>query len=572
MLVTDTDGGSLATLSGNFNHDVQRLGFEDGPVTVSITPLLNVQTVGTPVVYNLNVRETGSGSISYTLNPAIAFGDEVKYILNTEYDLWTKVDTITKTYGALTLLSVSDASNAATNWTGTGDWGTTTSTFVSSPRSFRDSQNNYGNNSNTIYQYNQTIDLINAMNAQITYYAKWEIEADYDYCQFQVSTDGGTTWIGQCGNYTVAGTSANGSVQPDGEPVYEGTKSDWVLEEINLSDYLGQSINVRFLLESDGGVNQDGFYFDDFSVYVVDNGPAVAPVADFSATMTSVCEGTIINFTDFSTNLPTTWAWDFGDLGTSDTQSPTHSYASAGTYTVSLTVTNAEGTNTSTLIDYITVQGSTSSSQDVTICEGEDYVIGWSVYTTSGSYDEPLVGSNGCDSVVTTNLTVIPVPAVTIASSLTDNTLCSYHDATQLTATPAGGNFSGSGMTGDSFNPTGLLVGSHLITYTYSDAGSGCSNSTTLYMVIDGCLEIEEGTLEGVLVYPNPNNGEFTVEGLEIGVLVEVVDEKGRIIYSQSVNENIMSFKLKNVSYGKYFLKSSKGDKQGTIPFIIVKN
>jgi len=572
MLVTDTDGGSLATLSGNFNHDVQRLGLEDGPVTVSITPLLNVQTVGTPVVYNLNVRETGSGSISYTLNPAIAFGDEVKYILNTEYDLWTKVDTITKTYGALTLLSVSDASNAATNWTGTGDWGTTTSTFVSSPRSFRDSQNNYGNNSNTIYQYNQTIDLINAMNAQITYYAKWEIEADYDYCQFQVSTDGGTTWIGQCGNYTVAGTSANGSVQPDGEPVYEGTKSDWVLEEINLSDYLGQSINVRFLLESDGGVNQDGFYFDDFSVYVVDNGPAVAPVADFSATMTSVCEGTIINFTDFSTNLPTTWAWDFGDLGTSDTQSPTHSYASAGTYTVSLTVTNAEGTNTSTLIDYITVQGSTSSSQDVTICEGEDYVIGWSVYTTSGSYDEPLVGSNGCDSVVTTNLTVIPVPAVTIASSLTDNTLCSYHDATQLTATPAGGNFSGSGMTGDSFNPTGLLVGSHLITYTYSDAGSGCSNSTTLYMVIDGCLEIEEGTLEGVLVYPNPNNGEFTVEGLEIGVLVEVVDEKGRIIYSQSVNENIMSFKLKNVSYGKYFLKSSKGDKQGTIPFIIVKN
>ena len=569
MLVNDTDGGSLATLSGNFNHDVQRLGLEDGPVTVSITPLLNVQTAGAPIVYNINVRETGSGSISYTLNPAIVFGDEVKYILNTEYGLWTKRDTITKTYGALTLISIDNASTI-TNWT--GDWGTTNSTFVSSPRSFRDSQNNYANNDNSVYQFNQSIDLTNAMNAQITYYAKWEIEADFDYCQFQVSTDGGASWIGQCGNYTVAGNSASGSVQPDGEPVYEGTRSDWVLEEINLSDYLGQTINVRFQLESDGGLNQDGFYFDDFSVYYVENGPAAAPVANFSSATTAICEGTSVSFTDFSTNLPTSWAWDFGDLGTSTMPSPSHVYSTAGTYTVSLTVTNAEGTDVSTLTDYIVVTAATSSSQDITICDGDSYAIGSSVYNTAGAFDEILVGSNGCDSTVTTNMTITPAPAVTIASSLTDNTLCSYHDATQLTATPAGGAFSGSGMTGDSFNPVGLLVGSHLINYTFTDAVTGCSNSTALYMVIDGCLEIQEATLEGVLVYPNPNNGEFTVLGLEIGATVEVVDEKGRIIYSQNVDENTMSFKLKNVSYGKYFLKSSKDDKEGTIPFIIVKD
>ena len=76
----------------------------------------------------------------------------------------------------------------------------------------------------------------------ISFYAKWAIEADYDFVQFQVSTDGGTTWIGQCGNYTVPGTSANGSVQPNNQPVYEGTQSTWVLEEVNLSDYLGQQI------------------------------------------------------------------------------------------------------------------------------------------------------------------------------------------------------------------------------------------------------------------------------------------------------------------------------------------
>ena len=103
----------------------------------------------------------------------------------------------------------------------------------------------------------------------ITFYAKWEIEADYDYCQFQVSTNGGASWEGQCGLYTVEGSSTpwNGSVQPDGEPVWEGA-SDWVQERIQLSDYIGQSIQVRFVFGSDGGVSQDGFYFDDFQLTV----------------------------------------------------------------------------------------------------------------------------------------------------------------------------------------------------------------------------------------------------------------------------------------------------------------
>jgi len=345
-----------------------------------------------------------------------------------------------------------------------------------------------------------------------------------------------------------------------------------VLEEINLSDYLGQIINVRFQLESDGGLNQDGFYFDDFSVYYVDNGPPAAPVASFSSATTTVCEGTEISFTDFSTNLPTSWAWDFGDLGTSNLPSPSHIYAAAGTYTVSLTVTNAEGSNMSTLTDYIVVTGGTSFSQDVTICEGSSYAIGLNNYSTAGTFEDILVGANGCDSTVTTNITVTPAPVVALTSSLTDNTLCSYHSETQLIGTPAGGTFSGSGMTADEFNSAGLSIGSHLITYVYTDATSGCDNSTILYMVVDGCLAIEEATLDGVSVYPNPNNGEFTVEGLEVGSLVEVVDELGRIVYSQNVNEVTMSIKLKNVSHGKYFLKSPKDDKEGTIPFIIVKN
>ena len=54
-----------------------------------------------------------------------------------------------------------------------------------------------------------------------------------------------------------------------------------------------------------------------------------------------------VQFTDTSTGTPTAWRWYFGDNATSTTKSPTHNFATDGTYTVSLTVTNANGSNTS---------------------------------------------------------------------------------------------------------------------------------------------------------------------------------------------------------------------------------
>jgi len=264
LVVKDTDPSSISSMTGSFNHDVQRLGLVDGAITVSIDPLLNIQSVGAPVVYNLNIKQTSSGTITYVLDPAIQFGDEVKYVLKTEYPTWTMRDTIVKTYGTLPLQVFDDATNS-TSWT--GNWSLTNAQFYSASNSFTDSPGaNYTNNSTAIYEFNQSIDLTNALSAQISYWARWEIEEDYDYCQFQVSVDGGTTWQGQCTEYTVPGTSASGSVQPDAEPVYEGTQNSWVNDVVNLSDYIGQTISVRFIIEADGGVRKDGFYFDDFKV------------------------------------------------------------------------------------------------------------------------------------------------------------------------------------------------------------------------------------------------------------------------------------------------------------------
>ncbi len=265
LIVKDLDPSKIENLTGDFHFSIYRLGTEAGDVTISIEPLLNIQSVGTSFIFNLNLMETQNGAISFILNPAIQFGDLVRYVIHSDYGTWIKHDTIEKSFGSITLQFFDDASSNS-GWTGT--WTTTNTTFYSPTNSFTESPiGDYNNGANMSYKFNQTINLTNATSAMISYFAKWEIEADYDFCQFQVSTDGGTTWIPQCGTYTNSGSGTNsGGVQPLNEPLYDGSQLSWVREEINLSDYLGQTIQVRFLFKSDGGARQDGFYFDDFEV------------------------------------------------------------------------------------------------------------------------------------------------------------------------------------------------------------------------------------------------------------------------------------------------------------------
>lgn len=84
------------------------------------------------------------------------------------------------------------------------------------------------------------------------------------------------------------------------------------------------------------------------------------PVADFIANTTSGNVPLAVGFTDQSTGSPVTWHWTFGDGTVSDEQNPSHTYTDTGTYTVSLEVTNPDGSNMVTKTDYITV---TSTAQ-----------------------------------------------------------------------------------------------------------------------------------------------------------------------------------------------------------------
>ena len=88
--------------------------------------------------------------------------------------------------------------------------------------------------------------------------------------------------------------------------------------------------------------------------------PISAPVAGFSADVTSGDAPLTVQFTDLSTNGSTSWAWDFDndEVVDSTEQNPQFTYMAAGTYSVSLTVSNSAGSDTKTVVDYIVVESS----------------------------------------------------------------------------------------------------------------------------------------------------------------------------------------------------------------------
>jgi len=85
------------------------------------------------------------------------------------------------------------------------------------------------------------------------------------------------------------------------------------------------------------------------------NTEAEVPVADFTASTTTGTVPLFVRFTDASTNTPTNWSWDFGDGSTGTGNVTTHTYMSAGTYTVTLNATNAGGSTTATKTGLVTV-------------------------------------------------------------------------------------------------------------------------------------------------------------------------------------------------------------------------
>ncbi len=299
-VVEDLQSLMIENQTGFLKYNIQRLGLNgSGNFTVSISPITaNMQSVGGSKNHmGMAITEIQMDSISYSLSPSINGGDLITYVLSVDNGIFTMNDTITRIYGVQQTIFNDNADNL-TNWTVSQTWNLTASTYYSASTSITDSPSgNYNDNINKTITLTNPVDLNNAISASISYYAKWEIESGWDYVQFEISTNGGASWEPQCGNYTHAGNSN----QDPNKPLYDGFQTSWVKEEIDLSDYLGQTIMVRFQIVSDGGVTEDGFYFDDFKVNVVYGTTGISELSENGVFMSQnmpnpVKHATIINY------------------------------------------------------------------------------------------------------------------------------------------------------------------------------------------------------------------------------------------------------------------------------------
>jgi len=247
--------------------EIQRLGLSDsGSFTVSITPLDgNIIENGDPVIFNnLALLETKTDSISYMLDADIEEGTVFQYLLSVNNGDLVFSDTVTRVYGTEVVIFYDSCENMK-YWT-SSKWNVTTEEFYSPGHSITDSPyGKYKAGVTNIITLDTVIDLSDVSMAFLHYQAKWDIEEGFDYVQVQVKNVDGGTWIPMSGQYSSFG---NYYLDP-GDPVYDGEQDEWVYETINLMDFAGSRISVRFVLKTDYYVQADGFYFDDFSVSVI---------------------------------------------------------------------------------------------------------------------------------------------------------------------------------------------------------------------------------------------------------------------------------------------------------------
>ena len=275
--IQDTSVPFVETLTTNIDYSIKRLGLvEPANFTVNINPISsNIISVGNNNSHNnLFYGQEINDNITLNLDPNTTAGETIAYELIINNGAFDRVITVNKIFGQPTTVLNEPANNTTTNWT-TNSWQRTSESFVSANSSITDSPNsNYSDNENSSITLSDGIDLSGAFNAHLSFYAKWNIETNFDYVQLEISSNNGNSWTPQCGNFTNTGVAnQNGA---NNKPLYDGVQNGWVRESIDLSDYLDQTILIRFRLVSDGFVTKDGFYFDDLKINVLQDNLSVA--------------------------------------------------------------------------------------------------------------------------------------------------------------------------------------------------------------------------------------------------------------------------------------------------------
>ncbi len=342
-----------------------------------------------------------------------------------------------------------------------------------------------------------------------------------DYCELFYSTNSGGTWT------SLAPTITSMCCDGVGNPI-ACTGTDQGLWETKTFALPAACENITTLRISFVWRNVDDGIATDPSVAIdnieITTNVAVAPVAAFTPSMTTICEADCISFTDNSTGTPTSWAWDFGNGMTSILQNPTNiCYATAGTYSVMLTVTNASGSNATSqniTVNVCSVPVAAFTPSQTTICENDcinfvdnstgnptswawDFGNGMTsvvqnptniCYATAGVYVVMLTATNATGSSSTTqNITVNvcsgpPTSAFTPSrTNLCTNDCISFADNSTGAPTTWSWDF-GNGMTSMVQNPTNICYttnGTFTVTLIVGNANG--TNSSSQNITVANC-------------------------------------------------------------------------------------
>lgn len=286
--VQDLSDISTTATTGVFDFKLTRIGLEDKPVTVSLIPMQNIQTVGTPItVASLpNYNDTYTGSISYDLDPAIANGQPVRFAWKIETGGYTYYDTVTKFYNPTQLFyDDMEGSLVTTNWTVTGSWNYATTTAYAGVKSLTESPSgNYAASITATATCKTIFNLSDATAAYLTFWTKHRAENFRDKLQVKVSTNG-TTWTAVPGTTTLQEPGTLDGSTINGQPSLTGIRENWTRELFDLSAYKGNA-NVSLRLEFTSDANTTGFAFQVDDGFSIDNLKVVKATAAPAAAVT----------------------------------------------------------------------------------------------------------------------------------------------------------------------------------------------------------------------------------------------------------------------------------------------
>jgi PKD repeat protein len=311
------------------------------------------------------------------------------------------------------------------------------------------------------------------------------------------------------------------------------------------------------------------------------------PTASFNSSNSTICQGGTVSFTDQSTSNITAWNWSFpgGNPSTSSVANPTINYPTSGNYSVTLEVTNANGTNSTTTANYVLVNQlpivNVSPSSPV-ICSGTSVTLlasgantyAWSNGLGSGSTKTvsptstttyTVTGSNGiaCETLQTVTVTVNPSPNVpSIAQNgnvLSAQVTGSYTYQWYL---------NGNALPGETNSTIQIDVsGTYSVKITDNN---GCSSSSSNFNAQLGT--VLENVEQQINLYPNPNSGSFTIdlpEGVELNILT-VTDAYGKLVNTEySASGTGMFVNLSSIARGVYFLNYQINDRWFTNRFVV---